>query len=62
MSNQEDAASANQRRMNADPFEAMLSNMGYRLTDFIHSERDNEQEGDEGGRRGRGPVVQCPMS
>lgn len=29
--NSYDAASANQRRMNADPFEVMLINMGYRL-------------------------------
>ncbi len=32
MDNSDDAALANQKRMNADPLEVMLMNMGYRLT------------------------------
>ncbi|ESO93249.1 hypothetical protein LOTGIDRAFT_189887, partial [Lottia gigantea] len=33
--NSDDAASANQKRMNADPLEIMLMNMGYRITGFL---------------------------
>lgn len=36
----EDAASANQIRMNRDPFELMLINMGYRFP--IEQSEDNE--------------------
>nr|CAD7571785.1 unnamed protein product [Timema californicum] len=42
----DDAASANQKRMNADPFEVMLMNMGYRITS-VHSEEGSETSGSE---------------
>lgn len=51
MDNSDDAASANQRRMNADPLEVMLMNMGYRLP---------QMEGDE--EEDREPRVQCAPS
>ena len=46
----DDAAAANQRRMNADPLEVMLMNMGYRITGVL--------DGDDGDERGAedGPV------
>lgn len=46
--NSEDAASANQRRMNADPLEVMLMNMGYRITGVLDGDDDEEREGHEG--------------
>lgn len=36
----DDAAAANQRRMNADPLEVMLLNMGYRITGVLDDEDD----------------------
>ncbi|XP_066994576.2 WD and tetratricopeptide repeats protein 1 [Anabrus simplex] len=36
----DDAASANQKRMNADPFEVMLMNMGYRITSIPGEDGD----------------------
>ncbi|KAL0171151.1 hypothetical protein M9458_031462, partial [Cirrhinus mrigala] len=41
----EGAAQANQRRMNADPLEVMLLNMGYRITGL--SSRGTEGSDDE---------------
>ncbi|KAL4233448.1 WD and tetratricopeptide repeat-containing protein [Mactra antiquata] len=53
--NSDDAALANQKRMNADPLEVMLMNMGYRLRDVD----DSDAEGD---RRGNEAQVTCPTS
>ncbi|CAH1798641.1 unnamed protein product [Owenia fusiformis] len=50
--NSDDAASANQKRMNADPLEVMLMNMGYRYQGALDGE---EEEGREG-------AVQCRPS
>ena len=47
MDNSDDAAAANQRRMNADPLEVMLMNMGYRITGVL-DEGDEEERGGEG--------------
>jgi WD and tetratricopeptide repeat-containing protein 1 len=38
----DDAAAANQRRMNADPLEVMLMNMGYRITGDLDTEEGAE--------------------
>lgn len=51
--NSDDAAQANQKRMNADPLEVMLMNMGYRLSSV-----DDDGEGE---RRGEAQVT-CPTS
>uniref|UniRef100_T1IVI1 WD and tetratricopeptide repeats protein 1 n=1 Tax=Strigamia maritima TaxID=126957 RepID=T1IVI1_STRMM len=51
----EDAASANQRRMNADPLEVMLMNMGYRIRGVLDT--DDEVEG-----RTETTEVQCRPS
>ncbi|XP_059152428.1 WD and tetratricopeptide repeats protein 1-like [Physella acuta] len=40
--NSDDAALANQKRMNTDPLEVMLTNMGYRITSFLDVD---EEEG-----------------
>lgn len=40
VNNSDDAASANQKRMNADPLEVMLMNMGYRITGFLDVDED----------------------
>lgn len=53
----DDAASANQKRMNADPFEVMLMNMGYRITS-VHGEE--EEGGDEASREA--PAINCRPS
>lgn len=53
----DDAASANQKRMNADPFEVMLMNMGYRITSVQGDEGDG---GDEGAREA--PAINCRPS
>ncbi|XP_036150453.1 WD and tetratricopeptide repeats protein 1 isoform X4 [Monomorium pharaonis] len=47
--NLDDAASANQIRMNSDPFELMLMNMGYRFPVPQHefSDEDNEDQHDQ---------------
>ena len=47
----DDAATANQKRMNADPLEMMLMNMGYRFTGFLDMEDDEAAagQGDGGG-------------
>ncbi|GBL90617.1 WD and tetratricopeptide repeats protein 1, partial [Araneus ventricosus] len=54
----EDAAVANQRRMNADPLEIMLLNMGYRIPGVLeHMSEELEQR--------NGPdrsIVQCRTS
>jgi len=39
------AAGLNQRRMNADPLEVMLMNMGHTLHSFSSSDSDNENGG-----------------
>lgn len=53
--NSDDAAMANQKRMNADPLEVMLMNMGYRL--------GSADDGDEDGeRRPNEPQMTCPTS
>ncbi|CAG2122389.1 unnamed protein product [Medioppia subpectinata] len=44
--NSEDAAMANQKRMNTDPLELMLANMGYRVPNLFESEdSDTDQMG-----------------
>ena len=44
--NSEDAAMANQKRMNTDPLEVMLANMGYRVPNMFESEdSDSDQVG-----------------
>uniref|UniRef100_A0A1E1XBJ1 Putative wd and tetratricopeptide repeat protein n=1 Tax=Amblyomma aureolatum TaxID=187763 RepID=A0A1E1XBJ1_9ACAR len=53
----EDAAVANQRRMNADPLEVMLMNMGYRVPGLLESD-----EGEAEGRSGEANVVSCRPS
>ncbi|KAH3888973.1 hypothetical protein DPMN_013018 [Dreissena polymorpha] len=53
VNNSDDAALANQKRMNADPLEVMLMNMGYRLSAV--------DDGDETGGRGEGHIT-CPTS
>lgn len=53
--NSDDAALANQKRMNADPLEVMLMNMGYRLSSVDDSDADGE-------RRGNEAQVSCPTS
>jgi hypothetical protein len=53
----DDAASANQKRMNADPFEVMLMNMGYHITSVQGDEGDG---GDEGAREA--PAINCRPS
>ncbi|XP_066500011.1 WD and tetratricopeptide repeats protein 1 isoform X1 [Hoplias malabaricus] len=53
----EGAAAANQRRMNADPLEVMLLNMGYRITGL--SSRGPETSDDEDSTEGQ---VQCRPS
>ena len=45
--NSDDAASANQRRMNADPLEVMLMNMGYRVTGVLDGDEEDERESGE---------------
>lgn len=52
--NSDDAALANQKRMNADPLEVMLMNMGYRITGVFDVDEEEEQRGDQG--------VQCRPS
>ena len=42
--NSENVAVANQRRMNEDPFEALLHNMGYEVGDAGHDE-DEDNDG-----------------
>lgn len=44
--NSDDAALANQKRMNADPLEVMLMNMGYRITGVfdVDEEEQNNNE------------------
>lgn len=42
----EGAAQANQRRMNADPLEVMLLNMGYRITGLSSRGTDASDEDD----------------
>ena len=58
MDNSHDAAAANQRRMNADPLEVMLMNMGYgRLAGMNDHDMDSED------REGEGPSnVDCKPS
>ncbi|XP_063241067.1 WD and tetratricopeptide repeats protein 1 [Bacillus rossius redtenbacheri] len=44
-----DAASANQKRMNADPFEVMLRNLGYRITSVQGEDGDSSDDGPRDG-------------
>ncbi|KAI0228941.1 WD and tetratricopeptide repeats protein 1 [Lamellibrachia satsuma] len=53
--NSDDAATANQKRMNADPLEVMLMNMGYRITGLPDSDLEE-------GREGGGGPIQCRPS
>ncbi|GFN97618.1 WD and tetratricopeptide repeats protein 1 [Plakobranchus ocellatus] len=53
VNNCDDAATANQKRMNADPLEVMLMNMGYRISGFLDVD---EEEGEGGGGQGDGPA------
>ena len=55
MDNSDDAALANQKRMNADPLEVMLMNMGYRLSGAYDVDEDEEH------RPGEAHVA-CPTS
>lgn len=58
--NKDDAALANQRRMNADPLEIMLLNMGYRLPGVIEQIAEvNDLESRSSSDRN---VVQCRTS
>jgi len=50
--NSDDAAMANQKRMNADPLEVMLSNMGYRITNVLDDDGSGEREPGEGSAVG----------
>lgn len=50
----DDAALANQKRMNADPLEMMLMNMGYRIRSVFETDDDNEAPDT--------PEVQCRPS
>lgn len=54
VTNSDDAALANQKRMNADPLEAVLMNLGYRIRSVFETEDDSE--GPEA------PEVQCRPS
>lgn len=54
----DDAAFANQRRMNADPLEIMLLNMGYRLPGVLE-QMSEDIESRSGSDRN---VVQCRTS
>ena len=42
----EKTTSANQRRMNADPFESFLMDMGYRVRDMGYNDDNNDPEND----------------
>ena len=53
--NCEDAAQANQKRMNADPLEIMLMNMGYNFNAGINYGDQDDDDDDE-------HVVQCRPS
>lgn len=53
----EGAAQANQRRMNADPLEVMLLNMGYRITGL--SSRGTDASDEDDSSEGQ---VQCRSS
>uniref|UniRef100_A0A131XE22 Putative wd and tetratricopeptide repeat protein n=1 Tax=Hyalomma excavatum TaxID=257692 RepID=A0A131XE22_9ACAR len=53
----EDAAVANQRRMNADPLEVMLMNMGYRVPGLLESDEVEVED-----RAGEANVVSCRPS
>ncbi|KAH6928649.1 hypothetical protein HPB50_018170 [Hyalomma asiaticum] len=53
----EDAAVANQRRMNADPLEVMLMNMGYRVPGLLESDEVEVED-----RSGEANVVSCRPS
>ena len=48
MDNSNDAAAANQRRMQADPLETMLINMGYnsRIAGMFDSESASQERGE----------------
>lgn len=52
--NSDDAAVANQKRMNADPLEVMLMNMGYRITGVLDVDEDDPDRSDH--------TVQCRPS
>ena len=52
---------ANQRRMNADPFESFLMDMGYRVRDM--SDNDNDDNGDDNNNdEDSGRPMQCAPS
>lgn len=46
VNNSDDAALANQKRMNADPLEVMLMNMGYRISGFHDVDEEEGNQGD----------------
>ncbi|XP_064601021.1 WD and tetratricopeptide repeats protein 1-like [Liolophura sinensis] len=52
--NSDDAAVANQKRMNADPLEVMLMNMGYRITGVLDVDEEDPDRSDH--------TVQCRPS
>ncbi|XP_022295341.2 WD and tetratricopeptide repeats protein 1-like [Crassostrea virginica] len=45
--NSDDAALANQKRMNADPLEVMLMNMGYRITGVFDVDEEEQNNNDQ---------------
>lgn len=57
VTNVESAAAANQKRMNADPLEMMLSNLGYRIIRSSSSTRESDAEEEE--EDGDGNNMQC---
>lgn len=56
--NKNDAAYANQRRMNADPLEIMLVNMGYRLPGVMEHSTEELRIHNTSDRN----IVQCRTS
>ena len=51
--------SDNQRRMNIDPFESFLMEMGYRVRDMSDNEDEDNEENEENSNSG---PVQCRTS
>lgn len=49
MKDVQDAAYANQRRMNSNPFEVILMNMGYRMNGGVDEASDDDPATQEGG-------------
>ena len=56
----DNAARANQKRMNADPLEVMLLNMGYRLSGVLDQPSSDDGSGGAGG--GSPASIRCTQS